>query len=174
MGVIGFPNAGKSTFLSRISSARPKIADYPFTTLIPNLGVVSREDRKPFVAADIPGLIEGASKGAGLGLTFLRHVERTRLLIHLLDVSEGSSRDPVNDFQALNRELKAYDPSLQEKKQLLALNKIDLPSVRERAEDIVNQFKKMGHRLYMISGKTGEGVEELLEEVFKTIESISA
>jgi GTP-binding protein len=173
VGVIGYPNAGKSTLLSRISSARPKIADYPFTTLIPNLGVVNREDRRPFVAADIPGLIEGASKGGGLGLTFLRHVERTRLLIHLLDVAEGPSRDAVNDFQALNRELKAYDPSLQEKKQLLALNKIDLPSVRERAEDIKNQFEKMGHRLYLISGKTGEGVEELLEEVFKTIKSIS-
>ncbi len=173
VGLIGYPNAGKSTLLSRISLARPKIADYPFTTLAPNLGVMNREDRRPFVAADIPGLIEGASKGAGLGLTFLRHVERTRLLIHLLDVSEGPSRDAVNDFQALNRELKAYDPSLQEKKQLLALNKIDLPSVRERAEDIQNQFKKMGHRLYLISGKTGEGVEELLEEVFETMESIA-
>jgi GTP-binding protein len=173
VGVIGYPNAGKSTLLSRISSARPKIAGYPFTTLVPNLGVVSREDRRPFVAADIPGLIEGASKGVGLGLTFLRHVERTRLLIHLLDVSEGPSRDAVKDFHALNRELKAYDPSLQEKKQLLALNKIDLPSVRERAGDVENQFKKRGHRLYLISGKTGEGVEELLEEVFKTIESIS-
>jgi len=173
VGVIGYPNAGKSTLLSRISSARPKIADYPFTTLAPNLGVVNREDRRPFVAADIPGLIEGASKGAGLGLTFLRHVERTRLLIHLLDVSEGPSRDAVNDFQTLNRELKAYHPSLEEKKQLLALNKIDLPSVRERAEDIENQFRKIGHRLYLISGKTGEGVEELLEEVFKTIESIA-
>ncbi len=173
VGVIGYPNAGKSTLLSRISSARPKIADYPFTTLVPNLGVVNREDHRPFVVADIPGLIEGASKGAGLGLTFLRHVERTRLLIHLLDVSEGPSRDAINDFQAVNRELKAYAPSLQEKKQLLALNKIDLLSVRERAEDIENQFKKMGHRLYLISGKTGEGLEELLEDVFKTIESIS-
>lgn len=173
VGMIGYPNAGKSTLLSRISSARPRIADYPFTTLVPNLGVVSREDHRPFIAADIPGLIEGASNGAGLGLTFLRHVERTRLLIHVLDVSEGPSRDAVDDFLALNRELKAYRPSLQEKKQLLALNKIDLPSVRERAEEIENQFKKLGHRLHLISGKTGEGVEEMLEEVFKTIESIS-
>ncbi len=173
VGVIGYPNVGKSTFLSRISSARPKIADYPFTTLAPNLGVVNREDHRPFVAADIPGLIEGASKGAGLGLTFLRHVERTRLLLHLLDVSEEPSRDAVTDFQALTRELKAYDPSLQKKKQLLALNKIDLPSVRERAADIENQFKKMGHRLFLISGQTGEGVEELLDEVFLAIDSIS-
>jgi GTP-binding protein len=173
VGVIGYPNVGKSTLLSRISSAKPKIADYPFTTLVPNLGVVNREGHPPFVVADIPGLIEGASKGAGLGLTFLRHVERTRLLIHLLDVSEGSSRDAVNDFQALNRELKAYHPLLQKKKQLLALNKIDLPSVRERAMDIENQFEKMGHRLYLISGQTGEGVEELLERVFLAIESVS-
>jgi len=173
VGVIGYPNVGKSTLLSRISSAKPKIADYPFTTLVPNLGVVNREGHPPFVVADIPGLIEGASKGAGLGLTFLRHVERTRLLIHLLDVSEGSSRDAVNDFHALNRELKAYDPSLQKKKQILALNKIDLPSVREKAVDIENQFEKMGHRLYLISGQTGEGVEELLEGVLLTIESVS-
>ena len=173
VGLIGYPNAGKSTLLSRISSARPKIADYPFTTLVPNLGVVSQEDRRPFVVADIPGLIEGASKGAGLGLSFLRHVERTRLLIHLLDVSEGPSRDAVKDFQALNRELKAYDPSLQKKKQFLALNKIDLPSVRERAAEIENQFEKMGHRLYLISGQTGEGVKELLEDVSRTIESVS-
>ncbi len=173
VGLIGYPNVGKSTLLSRISSARPKIADYPFTTLVPSLGVVNREGHQPFVAADIPGLIEGASKGAGLGLTFLRHVERTRLLIHLMDVSEGPSRDAVNDFQALNRELKAYDPLLQKKKQLLALNKIDLPSVREKAADIENQFEKMGHRLYLISGQTGEGVEELLERVFLAIESIS-
>ena len=174
VGLIGYPNAGKSTLLSRISSARPKIADYPFTTLVPNLGVVIREDHRPFVVADIPGLIEGASKGAGLGLSFLRHTERTRLLIHVLDVSEGPSRDAVNDFQALNRELNAYDPSLQKKKQFLALNKIDLSSVRERATDIENQFKKMGHRLYLISGQTGEGVEELLEDVSRTIESISS
>jgi GTP-binding protein len=173
VGLIGYPNVGKSTLLSKISSARPKIADYPFTTLVPNLGVVEREDRRPFVVADIPGLIEGASKGAGLGLSFLRHVERTRLLIHLLDISEGHSRDPVKDFHALNRELKAYDPSLQKKSQLVALNKIDLPSVRERARTTENQFQKMGHRLYLISGQTGEGVKVLMEAVSHTLDSIS-
>ena len=173
VGLIGHPNVGKSTLLSRISSAKPKIADYPFTTLAPNLGVVDPEDRRSFVVADIPGLIEGASKGAGLGLTFLRHVERTRLLIHLLDISEGPSRDPVRDFHALNRELGAYDPSLQKKNQLVALNKIDLPSVRERARGIENQFQKMGHRIYLISGQTGEGLEELMEVVSRTLESIS-
>jgi len=173
VGLIGYPNVGKSTLLSRISSARPKIADYPFTTLVPNLGVVNQEGRRPFVVADIPGLIEGASKGAGLGLTFLRHVERTRLLIHLLDISEGPSRDAVKDFHALNDELKAYDPVLQKRRQLVALNKIDLPSVRERAGETKIQFEKLGHRLYFISGQTGEGVKELMEVVFRTFESIS-
>jgi GTP-binding protein len=173
VGLIGYPNVGKSTLLSRISSARPKIADYPFTTLVPSLGVVTPEDHRPFVVADIPGLIDGASKGAGLGLTFLRHVERTRLLIHLLDISEGPSRDAVRDFHALNHELKAYHPSLQKKMQLVALNKIDLPAVQERAKGIKNQFEKMGHPLYFISGQTGKGVKELMETVSRTLESIS-
>jgi GTP-binding protein len=174
VGLIGYPNVGKSTLLSRISSARPKIADYPFTTLVPNLGVVNREDHRPFIVADIPGLIEGASKGAGLGLTFLRHVERTRLLIHLLDISERPSRDAVKGFHALNHELTAYDPSLQKKRQLVALNKIDLPSVRERAMAIGNQFKKMGLLLYLISGQTGEGVEELVETVLRELDLMTS
>ncbi len=173
VGLIGYPNVGKSTLLSRISSAKPKIADYPFTTLVPNLGVVNQEDHRPFVAADIPGLIEGASKGTGLGLTFLRHVERTRLLIHLLDISEGPPRDPMKDFHALNHELKAYHPSLQKKIQLLALNKIDLPSVRKRARRIKSQFERMGHPLYLISSQTGEGIKELMEAVSRALESIS-
>jgi GTP-binding protein len=173
VGLIGFPNVGKSTFLSRVSSARPKIADYPFTTLVPNLGVVMREEYRPFVVADLPGFIEGASKGAGLGLTFLRHVERTRVLIHLLDISEGPSHNPVKDFHALNHELAVYHPSLLEKIQMVALNKIDLPSVRERAVDAKNQFEKMGYQLYMISGKTGEGIEAMLDAVSRTLESIS-
>jgi len=172
VGLVGFPNVGKSTLLSRISSARPKIADYPFTTLVPNLGVVMREDHRPFIVADIPGLIEGASKGAGLGLSFLRHVERTRLLIHLLNISEEPSRDPIKDFHGLNHELKAYHSLLQEKTQLVALNKIDLPSVQERAKEIKKQFEKMGHQLYLISGQTGEGVEELMEAVSRVFESI--
>jgi GTP-binding protein len=173
VGLIGFPNAGKSTLLSKISSARPKIADYPFTTLVPNLGVVTGEQKRPFVVADVPGLIEGASKGAGLGLTFLRHVERTRLFIHLLEVSEGSSRNPAKDFHALNHELKAYHPSLIEKSQIVALNKIDIPWVRERAGEVKNQFEKMGYQLHLISAKTGEGVEELMDAVSQALESIS-
>jgi GTPase len=174
VGLIGYPNVGKSTLLSKISSATPKIADYPFTTLAPNLGVVIREDRQPIVVADIPGLIAGASRGAGLGLTFLRHAERTRLLIHLLDVSEQSSGNPVKDFQALNRELKAYHPSLHEKIQIIALNKIDIPSVRKRAKDVEIQFKKMGFPLLLISGMTGEGIENLMEAVSQALESISS
>jgi GTP-binding protein len=170
VGLLGYPNVGKSTFLSKISSARPKIADYPFTTLTPNLGVVLRKERRPFVVADIPGLIEGASHGAGLGLTFLRHVERTKLLVHLLDISEGPSRDPATDFRTLNNELKAYHPSLAEKPQVLALNKMDLPSVRERAADVQMQFEKMGYRLYLVSGLTGEGMEELVEAVSEALE----
>lgn len=173
VGLIGYPNVGKSTLLSRISSASPKIADYPFTTLVPNLGVVSRENHRSLVVADIPGLIEGASKGAGLGLTFLRHIERTRLLIHLLDISGEASRDAVKDFHALNHELKAYHHALQEKTQVVVLNKIDLPSVRERAGEIVNQFERMGLRLYLTSGQTGEGVDELLEKVFKELDLIN-
>jgi GTP-binding protein len=172
VGLIGFPNAGKSTLLSKISSARPKIADYPFTTLVPNLGVVTGEQKRSFVVADIPGLIEGASKGAGLGLTFLRHVERTRLFVHLLDVSEGFSRHPMRDFHALNNELKAYHPSLLEKIQIVALNKIDIPSVRKRAAEAKKQFDQMGYPLYLISGKTGKGVEALMDAVSRALESI--
>ena len=172
VGLIGYPSVGKSTLLSQISSARPKIADYAFTTLVPNLGVVVRGEHPPFVVADIPGLIEGASSGAGLGLTFLRHVERTRLLVHLLAVSEGPSRDPIRDFHALNRELTAYHISLSEKTQVVVLNKIDLPAVRERAGQIEKDFERMGHRLYAISGKTGEGIERLMEAVSQMLESI--
>jgi GTP-binding protein len=174
VGLLGYPNVGKSTFLSKISSARPKIADYPFTTLTPNLGVVLRKERRPFVVADIPGLIEGASQGAGLGLTFLRHVERTKLLVHLLDVSEGPSRDPVTDFRTLNNELKAYAPNLPEKRQVVALNKIDLASVRERAADVQRQFEKMGCRLHLVSAVTGEGMEELIEAVSEALEQVSS
>jgi GTP-binding protein len=174
VGLIGYPNVGKSTLLSKISSATPKIAAYPFTTLVPNLGVVRREGHRSFVVADIPGLIEGASRGAGLGLTFLRHVERTCLLIHLLDISEGPFRNPVKDFQALNHELNAYHPSLHEKDQIVALNKIDISSVRGRAVDFEKQFEKMGYPFFLISGKTGEGVERLMEAVSRILESISS
>jgi GTP-binding protein len=173
VGLVGYPNVGKSTLLSKISSARPKIADYPFTTLAPNLGVVLQEDHRPFVVADIPGLIEGASKGAGLGLTFLRHVERTKLLIHLLDISETPSRNAVENFRSLNDELRAYQASLEDKPQVLALNKIDLPEVQERASGIRTQFEKMGHPLYLISGRTGEGLDALMKAVTSAFETMA-
>jgi len=172
VGIIGFPNAGKSTLLSKISSARPKIGDYPFTTLVPNLGVVQWEDAPPFVVADIPGIIEGASQGAGLGLTFLRHIERTRILIHLLDVSVGSGH-PVEAFHALNGELKAYHASLQAKIQIVALNKIDLPAVQKRVIDYLREFEKIGYTLYPVSGRTGEGVEALMKAVSWALRSVS-
>ena len=170
VGIIGLPNAGKSTLLSKISSARPKIGDYPFTTLVPNLGVVQWEDAPPFVVADIPGIIEGASQGAGLGLTFLRHIERTRILIHLIDVSDGSVH-PVEAFHALNGELNAYHASLEAKIQIVALNKIDLPAVLRRVIDYVKEFEKIGYTLYPISGKTGEGVEVLMKAVSRALRS---
>ncbi len=172
VGIIGFPNAGKSTLLSKISSARPKIADYPFTTLAPNLGVVEREGSPLFVAADIPGIIEGASRGAGLGLTFLRHIERTRLLVHLLDVSGGPFERPEEAFHALNAELKAYHPSLPMKAQLVVLNKIDLPGARERIGEFVKDFKEIGYKPYLVSAKTGEGVEPLIRAISKALRAM--
>jgi GTP-binding protein len=172
VGIIGFPNAGKSTLLSRISSARPKIADYPFTTLVPNLGVVEREGSPPFVVADIPGIIEGASRGAGLGLTFLRHIERTRLLVHLLDISGGPFDDPLEAFRALNGELRAYHPSLPMKTQMVVLNKIDLAAMQERARKCVKDFKRMGYEPYLVSARTGEGVEPLIEALSEALRSI--
>ncbi|UCD84374.1 MAG: GTPase ObgE, partial [Deltaproteobacteria bacterium] len=132
VGLIGFPSVGKSTLISRISAARPKIADYPFTTLIPNLGVVNYDEYKSFVIADVPGLIEGAHRGSGLGFQFLRHIERTRLLVHLLDISDQVQRDPVDDYEVINKELLSYNPDLLKKSQIIAVNKIDLPEARER------------------------------------------
>ena len=167
VGLIGYPNVGKSTLLSKISSARPKIAGYPFTTLSPNLGVVARADHEPFVVADIPGLIEGASKGLGLGLRFLRHIERTHLLVHLLDMTEG--RDPLEDFRALNREMETYQPALSYKKQIVAVNKIDAPGVRAKASHFIEPFRKLGHKLYLISAHTGEGLNELVKAISETL-----
>jgi GTP-binding protein len=171
VGLIGYPNVGKSTLLSKISSARPKIASYPFTTLSPNLGVVARADHEPFVVADIPGLIEGASKGLGLGLRFLRHIERTRLLVHLLDITEGRLQDPLEDFRALNRELEAYQPALAHKKQIVAVNKIDVPGVRAKTSQFIEPFRKRGYKLYLISANTGEGVNELVKAISEILKS---
>ena len=171
VGLVGYPNVGKSTLLSKISSAKPKIAGYPFTTLSPNLGVVARADHEPFVVADIPGLIEGASKGLGLGLRFLRHIERTHLLVHLLDITEGRPQDPLEDFRTLKSELEAYQPALSHKQQIVAVNKIDVPGVRAKASHFIEPFRKLGYRLYLISANTGEGLDELVKAISETLKS---
>ncbi len=169
VGLIGFPNAGKSTFLSRVTNARPKIADYPFTTITPNLGVAENEAGEGFVIADIPGLIEGASEGAGLGHRFLRHIERTKLFIHLVDVSGQEERDPVDDVNKINQELARYDASLAEKPQIIAANKIDAVYVPEGEKDPVSRLKEvfepLGYSVIGISAVTGEGVDRLLGQV---------
>jgi len=162
VGLVGLPNAGKSTLLSRVSAARPKIADYPFTTTVPMLGVVARGEGVSFVLADIPGLIEGAHRGAGLGHEFLRHIARTRVLIHLLDVADAAG-DPLHNLDVVNRELWKYDPALQARPMLIALNKIDLLEGRRRAQDLAVQLTGMGHRVFSISARTGEGVDALMD-----------
>jgi GTP-binding protein len=159
VGVVGMPNAGKSTLLAAVTAARPKIAPYPFTTLQPNLGVVVLDNETEFVLADIPGLIEGASEGKGLGHEFLRHIERTRVLIHLLD---GLSADPLADFTAINQELAAFGHGLAEKPQLVVLNKIDEPQVQERWPGIEAALKKLGHNPMAISALAPEGTRDLL------------
>src|SRR3972149_4030481 len=172
VGIIGFPNAGKSTLISRISAARPKIADYPFTTLIPNLGVVSYNEGKTFVVADIPGLIKGAHEGTGLGIKFLRHIERTKVLIHLLDLSPLTERDPIEDCHVMNKELEAYSPDLIRKPQIIAPNKIDITEAREKLKGIKTYFKKLGIEVFPISSATGEGLKRLIEEVGKRLERL--
>ena len=164
VGLLGFPNAGKSTFISRISHARPKVADYPFTTLVPNLGVVDYRDRKSFVVADIPGLIEGASEGHGLGHQFLRHVERCRVLVHLVDLSTADEgRDPVTDFDTINRELQKYSKVLADKPQLVVANKLDLPHAREALPAFVEAMNRRGVKVFELSGATGEGAQAVLD-----------
>ncbi len=172
VGIIGFPNAGKSTLISRISAARPKVADYPFTTLVPNLGVVSYGDGKTFVVADIPGIIEGAHEGAGLGIQFLKHIERTKLLIHLLDLSPVTGRDPVEDYETLNRELKAYSRELSKKPQIVAPNKIDITESRLKLDEVKKYFDKKRIKIYPISSATGEGLKELVRETGKRLEKL--
>jgi len=162
VGIVGYPNAGKSTLISKISAVRPKIADYPFTTLVPNLGVVAFREHPPFVIADIPGIIEGAHHGAGLGLKFLRHVERTSLLLHLLDISNATQRDPVQDYVVLNRELSLFDPALAEKPQVVAVNKMDVPEAARKLPEVLRYFKKIKKKVYPISALTGEGLPGLL------------
>ena len=174
VSVIGFPNAGKSSLISKISAARPKVADYPFTTLTPNLGVVSYDEGKTFVVADVPGLIKGAHAGAGLGITFLKHIERTKIIIHLIDISRLTKRDPVEDYKILNNELEAYSPDLKKKPQIVAVNKIDLKGAKEQLAEIRKKFKKIGVEVFPISALTGEGIIELINEAARQLRVLEA
>lgn len=162
VGLVGFPNAGKSTLISRISAARPKIADYPFTTLEPHLGVVRLPDERTFVVADIPGLIEGAHQGAGLGIQFLRHIERTRVLLHLVDVSEASGRDPVKDFKIVLKELSSFSQNLIKKPMIVVANKMDAVQDGKRVERLRQAARRRHMPFYKISAVTGEGVDRLV------------
>jgi GTP-binding protein len=163
VGLIGFPNVGKSTLISRISAARPKIGDYPFTTLAPNLGVVAMSDDRSFVVADVPGLIEGAHAGHGLGHTFLRHVERTKVLVHLVDVSGATGRDPVEDFDAINKELTLYDPDVAAKPQIVVAAKVDAVDDPDRVARLAERARRDDRPFHRISAVTGDGIAGLLE-----------
>jgi GTP-binding protein len=172
VGIIGLPNSGKSTLISVISALRPKIADYPFTTLVPNLGVVGYDDGKSFVVADIPGLIEGAHEGQGLGDKFLRHVTRTSLLIHLLDASKIDEHDLLSDWSTINRELELFDPDLGKKPQIVVANKIDLPEARRNVKRLAGKLPKRYQPLYAISAATTEGVHTLVQYVGVKLDEI--
>ena len=172
VGLLGFPNVGKSTFLSTVTEARPKIANYHFTTLEPNLGVVKMKNGDGFVIADIPGIIEGASEGVGLGIQFLRHVERTRLLLHVIDVSGIEGRDPIQDFNTINEELKKYSEKLSTRKQIIVANKIDIMQDDTGYKKLEKLAKEQGLEIYKISGVTGEGVEQLLSHVAEVLKTL--
>lgn len=176
VGLVGFPNVGKSTLLSRVTNAEPKIANYHFTTLSPNLGVVDLEGCSGFVIADIPGLIEGASEGVGLGHEFLRHIERTRVMIHVVDVASTEGRDPVDDINKINKELEAYNPEIAKRPQIIAANKTDAIYVEEGEEDPVERLKKefepKGIPVYPISAVSGKGLKELLYAVQKKLDEL--
>ena len=169
VGIIGLPNVGKSTLISRISAARPKIADYPFTTLIPNLGVVRTSNFRSFVVVDIPGLIEGASLGAGLGFQFLRHIERTRMFVHVIDLSSVTGREPLQDFQTINAELEQYEPTLLQRPQIVAANKLDVLDDDTRLSTLRAFCEQEGMACYPNSAVTGEGVPELMQGVTRMI-----
>ncbi len=172
VGLIGFPNVGKSTLLSVVTDATPKIADYHFTTLEPNLGVVKSEYGSSFVIADIPGIIEGASEGIGLGLQFLRHIERTRLLLHVIDVSGIEGREPIKDFEIINEELKKYSEKLSKRKQIIVANKIDSMQNKSLYEDLIKLAKQKNMEIYAISAATGQGVKELMKRVSEVLKEL--
>lgn len=172
VGLVGFPNVGKSTLISRVSAARPKIADYHFTTIDPNLGVVKTEHGDSFVMADIPGIIEGASEGVGLGIQFLRHIERTRLLLHVIDVAGTEGRDPVDDFNKVNEELKNYSEKLANRKQIIVANKSDALQDDENMKALEKLAKDKNLEIYKISAATGEGVNELINHVAEVVKTL--
>ena len=172
VGLIGFPNVGKSTFLSVVTSANPKIANYHFTTIEPNLGVVKSKYGDSFVIADIPGIIEGASKGIGLGLQFLRHIERTRLLLHFIDVSGTEGRKPVDDYKKVNEELKKYSEKLAKRTQIIVANKIDSMTDEKLYKDLENLAKKNNQKIFKISAVTGEGIEDLMNYVYSILKTL--
>lgn len=172
VGLLGFPNVGKSTFLAKVTDAKPKIANYHFTTIVPNLGVVKTKDGSGFVIADIPGIIEGASEGVGLGIQFLRHVERSRLLLHFLDASGEEGRNPIEDFYAINTELKKYSEKLSTRKQIIVANKIDIMQDDTILKEIEKLAQKENLELFKISGVTGEGVEALIDHVAEVLKTL--
>ena len=169
VGLVGFPNAGKSTMIARISAARPKIADYPFTTLVPNLGVVRLGDDRSFVVADVPGLIEGAHRGLGLGHQFLRHLERTKVLVHLVDVSSATGRDPVSDLDIIRQELERFQPTLAAKPQIVAASKIDAVDDESRVTAVAKRAAELKLPFLRVSAATGAGIPELLEAMWQRL-----
>lgn len=172
VGLLGFPNVGKSTFLSIVSDAKPKIANYHFTTLQPNLGVVSMGDENSFVIADIPGIIEGAHEGVGLGHEFLRHVERTKLLLHIVDVSGVEGRNPIEDFDTINRELKLYSEKLADKRQIVLANKSDIPGFEDNYAVFKAELEERGYKVFPISAATKQGISEVLNYTYETLTKI--
>ena len=172
VGLVGFPNVGKSTLISRLSAARPRIADYPFTTLEPHLGVVELDMNRTFVMADIPGLIEGAHEGKGLGIRFLKHVERTRLLAHLIDVAEASNREPRDDYRVIMAELESFSPEVAAKPMLLVASRVDAAGDGRRLEALRAFARERSEPLYEISGVTGQGLEELKQAIWDRLEQL--
>jgi len=174
VGLIGFPNVGKSTILSMVTSAKPKIANYHFTTIDPNLGVVNLGENKSFVIADIPGLIEGASEGVGLGHEFLKHIERTKLLVHVIDMASTEGRDPIEDFKVINQELERYNAALAKRPQVVAANKMEIPGAEENLEKFKAEVEKQGYKVFEISAATNKGLKELMYYLSDELDKLPA
>ncbi len=174
VGIIGFPNAGKSTFISRVSAAKPKVADYPFTTIVPNLGLVKYGDFKSFVIADIPGLVKGAHTGKGLGTRFLKHIERTALFMHMLDLSPDTGREPKDDYEVITNELTSFDPALADRPAVVVLNKADIVDGGEVPAELLKYFEDKGIKVFIISAITGRGIDELINHIGREVERLKS